>query len=106
MEPEAIDRLEFTSPLLLEGSWGWRPLADEAKSTMVLYFNRDATGYIEWSCDALDLYEDIGLRFDIDRNGRRTLVDYDGVMTLPDQVMDLLEKNGVDVTEMRKSLAD
>lgn len=103
---EKIDSLTFRSPITLEGLWGERNLASDAESVMDLYFYRDATGFIEWECEALDLVEHIGLVFELDRNGKRTLTDYDGVFSLPDQAMDLLEKNGVDCREMRKSLAD
>lgn len=101
-----IDTLEFTSPINLERSSGLTPIADAATSIMHLYLHTDATGRIEWAVDDLDLYEEIGLIFEIDPKGRRTLVDYDGVMTLPDQALDLLERNGIDVTEMRASLAN
>lgn len=104
-DAEKIATLTFESPLTMEGSWGSRMLADKAQSTMDLYFNKDDTGFIEWCCDELDLVEHIGLSFEFDRLGKRTLTDYDGVMTLPDQAMDLLEQHGVDCREMRTSLA-
>jgi hypothetical protein len=103
---ESIGKLEFESPINLEGSWRSRTLADKAKSKMELFFYKDNTGFIEWECEQLDLVENIGLTFELDRNGKRTLTDYDGVMTLPDQAMDLLERHNVDCAEMRKSLAD
>lgn len=99
-----IDRLEFVSPISMEGSWGARNIAKEAKSTMELFFDRDNTGWIEWEIYEHDLYQTIGLAFDIGVDGKRTLTDYDGVMTLPDQAMDLLERNGVDCAEMRKAM--
>jgi hypothetical protein len=104
---EKIDTLEFSSPINLEGSWGQRNLSECTKSVMELYFYTDAAqGFIEWEVPDLDLFEHIGLWFEIDRHGKRTLTDYDGVFSLPDQAMDLLEKHGVDCAEMRKSLAD
>lgn len=105
--PEKIDTLEFMSPINQEGSWGQRTLAENTRCVMDLYFYRDSLGgFIEWDIPDLDMGEEIGLGFEIDRNGKRTLTDYDGVFSLPDQAMDLLEKNGVDCAEMRKSLAD
>lgn len=101
-----IDTHTFYSPIGLEGSWGYRQIAKRAKNVMELFFNKDDTGYIEWEIPRLDMYENIGLTFEFDVAGKRTLVDYDGVMTLPDQAMDLLEKHGVDCSEMRKSLDD
>ena len=102
----AIDTLKFTSPINLEGSWGERNLSESAQSSMALFLNKDDTGWIEWECEELDLTESIGLRFEFDSKGKRSLVDYDGVFSLPDQAMDLLERNGIDVSEMRKNLAD
>jgi hypothetical protein len=105
-EAQSIGTLEFTSPINMEGTWGQRNLAEKAKSKMELFFYTDNTGYIEWDVSELDIYETIGLTFAIDPKGKRTLTDYDGVMTLPDQAMDLLEKHGVDCKEMRQSLED
>lgn len=103
---ELIDTHTFHSPINQEGSWGQRPLAKRAKSVMRLYYYKDQHAFIEWEVPALDLVEHIGLVFEFDRAGKRTLVDYDGVFTLPDQAMDLLEKHGVDCAQMRKSMAD
>lgn len=100
----AIGVMEFESPINLERSTGIQPVADKARSRMELFLNTDDTGYIEWSVDDLDMYEDIGLTFEIDAHGKRTLVEYDGVMTLPDQAMELCERHGIDVAEMRKSM--
>lgn len=102
---KAIDRIEFESPINLEGSWGERNLAETTKSTMDLYLHtKSLTGYIEWDIPDLEMTEGIGLVFEIDTKGKRTLVDYDGVFTIPDQAMDLLEKNGIDCAEMRKTM--
>src|SRR5262245_26635279 len=105
MSDKPIDVMEFKSPINLEGSWGQRNIAKRATSTMALYLNKDATGSIEWDVPSLDIVEHIGLTFEIDPKGKRTLTDYDGVMTLPDQAMDLLERNGIDCAEMRNSMA-
>ena len=106
MQPtKPIDRMEFHSPINMERSSGCTPVAKRAKSVMELYLNTDNTGYIEWEVPHYDLFESIGLTFEIDAKGKRTLADYDGVMTLPDQAMDLLERNGIDCAEMRRSLA-
>jgi hypothetical protein len=105
-EPVLIKKHEFESPINMEGSWGLRPIASKVNSVMELYFNRDNTGFIEWEVPDLDLYESIGLTFDIGPDGKRTLSDYDGVMTLPKQAMDLLEGVGIDCREMRGNLTD
>jgi len=110
MMEKSIDTFEFYSPINLEGSWGGRNLSERARSTMELWLhNKTLTGFIEWIVylsEDDEMVEGIGLTFEIDPKGKRSLTDYDGVMTLPDQAMDLLEKHGIDCAEMRKSLAD
>lgn len=89
-----------TSPINLEDSWGERTLSSGTGSIMRLYLNTDDTGYIEWEVPELDLYEDIGLTFEFDPKGKRTLVDYDGVMSMPKQALKLLTENGIDTGEI------
>ena len=105
MSDKAIDRLEFESPINLEGSWGQRNLAAKTKSTMGLYFNKDGSAYIEWDIPDLEITESIGCTFEFGPDDKRTLVDYDGVFSIPDEAMDLLERNGIDCAEMRKTMA-
>jgi hypothetical protein len=100
-----IDRIEFHSPIHMEGSWGHRTVAEQAKSSMILYLDSSNGGDIEWEIPDLEMVEYIGLTFEFDAKGRRTLVDYDGVMSIPEQALDLLEKHGVDVSEMRETMA-
>ena len=74
---------------------------------MELYgYSDDAgSGFIEWIVDEFDIVEQIGLVYGIGKDGKRFVEDYDGVFALPDQAMDLLEANGIDCAEMRKSMA-
>jgi hypothetical protein len=95
---ELIDSMTVTSPLFLEGSWGERDLG-EHESTLELFYEKDNTGFIEWDIPELDLFEHIGLWFDIDRDGKRSLSDYDGVMSLNDHAIAILRKNGVVVSK-------
>ena len=87
---------KFTAHLVEEGSWGARKLGKHS-STMDLYFRTDDTGFIEWDIPALYTCEEIGLVFELDAAGARTLCDYDGVMSLPVEAVDLLRANGVAV---------
>ncbi len=103
-DDKPVDHLFFESPLNMEGSWGEQELSKKTVSRMDLYLHTDNTGFIEWTNDEFDLCEGIGLTFEIGVKGGRTLVDYDGVFSLPDQAMDLLEKNGVNCDEMRRLL--
>ena len=93
---ELIDTVKVKSPLKLEGSWGERDLG-EHESTLELYYNKDDTGFIEWDIPSLDRFEYIGLWFEFDRDGKRSLSEYDGVMSLNDHAIAILRKNGVEV---------
>jgi len=105
-EDKPVDRLVFRSPINSEGSWGQRNLSRDTESSMELYLYKNGQGSIEWIVEELDLVEHIGCTFEFDAKGKRTLVDYDGVFSLPDQAMDLLERNGIDFAEMRETLKD
>ncbi len=104
-EPTKIDTLKFESPINKENSFRQWNLSPKTTSIMELWYYKDNTAFIEWIIEELDLVEGIGLTFEIDPKGKRTLVDYDGVFAIPDQAMDLLERNGVDCKEMRESMA-
>lgn len=64
---------------------------------MELHFENDNTGFIEWDIPSLERTEYIGLWFEIDQDGKRTLSDYDGVFALPSEAIELIRKNGVEV---------
>jgi hypothetical protein len=99
-----VGKSKFTSPIGASNSFSSWTISEKEKCTMELYFYKDNTGFIEWDIPNLGMTECIGLTFDIDVKGKRTLVDYDGIFAIPDQAMDLLEKHGVDCKEMRKSM--
>lgn len=97
-----IDSLEYTSQHHLEGSWGSSPLG-ECHAVMDFYVNGELEhadhGMIEWvissSNDGEDeIVEHIGLWF-----AAMELTDYDGVMSFPEEAIDLLERNGFTVGE-------
>ena len=85
-----IGKETFNCPLIMEGSWGEKDIGTH-ESTMELYFNDDATGFIEWDIEDVG-FEHIGLWFTIDQFGIRTLDEYDGVMCLSDKAIALLRK--------------
>lgn len=85
----------FTADLYYHGSWGSRD-AGRHQSTMTLTFTGDR-GDIDWDIPAIDDGAYIGLTFDIGPKGERTLIDYDGVMALPAEAVDLLREAGVTV---------
>jgi hypothetical protein len=92
-----IGKETFNCPLIMEGSWGERDIGTH-ESTMELYFNDDATGFIEWDIEDVG-FEHIGLWFSIDQFGIRSLKDYDGVMCLSDLAIALLRKHNVIVPD-------
>ena len=94
---ESIATKEIKAELYYEGSWGTRD-AGEHTSSMELFFNKDDTGSIEWDLPSLDDFYHIGLWFDFDRNGKRSLREYDGVMSISSHAIDLLRENGVEVS--------
>lgn len=71
----------------------------EYESTMSLYFRPDGGGFIEWDIPALEDGAEIGLWFEYSDNGTRTLVDYDGIFSLPREAVALLRAAGVIVPE-------
>ena len=70
----------------------------EHQATLTLYINdSDATrGSLELDIPGCNEYADIGLWFDDDK---KTLVDYDGVFSLPPQGIQLLRDQGFIVSE-------
>lgn len=85
----------FTTDLLSEGSWGSRDLGKH-ESTMDLYLE-ETRGFIEWDVPDLDTTEEIGLMFEF-RPGHEPqlqLYDYDGVFSLPDEAIELIESVGI-----------
>lgn len=93
MTTYSIGVMKFNCPLIMEGSWGERDIGTH-ESTMELFFNDDATGFIEWDIEDVG-FEHIGLWFNIDQFGIRSLKDYDGVMCLSDKAIELLRKYDV-----------
>jgi len=70
----------------------------EHMATLTLYVNDQDSrlGSLELDIPSINEYVDIGLWFDEDRT---TLVDYDGVFSLPPQGIQLLRDNGFIVSE-------
>jgi hypothetical protein len=93
---ESIGTKTIKSELFYEGSWGARDVG-EHESTMELFFETDDTGFIEWDLPSLEDFYHMGLWFDIDRNGKRSLRDYDGVMSISSHAIDFLREQGVEV---------
>lgn len=92
-----VAEVTFTSELISEGSWGSRGIGKH-ESTMTLYMG-PPQGCIEWDIPGLDETVEIGLAFEYDGKGALSLVDYDGVFSLPEEAVALLRKQGIVVGE-------
>lgn len=88
----------FESPINLEGSWGGYQLSPNAKSTMDLYEDDGTPIFIEWVVDLgeEEEVEHIGLELE-----GKNVVGYDGVMSIPDQAIQLLEEYGYNCEEVK-----
>ena len=92
-----LAHFEWTGPVRLEGSWGTRELAEATRLTLTIW----RTDSPDWLIAELDypdgeMTEQIGLYLSDDRT---ELVDYDGVMSLPPQLIPMLEGLGIKVGE-------
>lgn len=89
MTKEFKGRFTFFSPINKETSYGSTPLADNVESVMEINISKTGEGYVEWDIEALDENVGIGLTFE-----ENELTDYDGVFSLPEQLITFLEKEG------------
>jgi hypothetical protein len=82
-------KFEFFSPINLENSFTNKNLSRNTKSEMDITINEDGTGSVEWEVEELDMGEGIGLWFE-----GNELTDYDGVFSLPEQLINFLIEKG------------
>jgi hypothetical protein len=85
----------FKSPINKENSFGAWNLAEETESTISVNIPEDGRGCFTWDVPELDEYEEGELNFE-----GNTLVDYDGVFELPQQLIDYLNANGYNTDEI------
>jgi len=86
----------FSSPINLERSSGLKPISNSTKSIIEVEIKETGVGYADWYIPELDMSEEIGLWFD-----ENELIDYDGVMSFPDQLTDFLEKQGYNMNYVK-----
>jgi hypothetical protein len=95
---EQLGIVRFTATLLEEGSGEVRRIGEgKSDCTMTLYARHDGTsadGFIAWDVDAIQRHEIIFVWWNAQT---RELVDFDGVMVLPDEAVTLLEWSGISV---------
>ena len=88
----------FTTELITHGSWGSRDLGKH-ESTMDLLSDNNVRGFIAWEIPTIEKSEEINLWFE-KVNGVLNLIDYDGIMSLPKEAIELLRANGVVVDKI------
>ena len=85
--------LKFFSPINSENSFGQHNLSRNTKSLMTININPEGKGYVLWEIDELEIEEGIGLWFQ-----GNELQDYDGVFSLPSELIKYLSDQGYDMT--------
>lgn len=94
---KSIDKITFTSPINIDNGFTNIPQG-EHESTMELFGDEIGRYRIEWMIEALNTVEYIGVFcYDADK----VVSDYDGVFELPEQAIQLLEKNGFNCEEVK-----
>lgn len=97
----ANPKMDFpAAEMQLEGSWGVRSLGAHA-SSMEMFPSEDGSlshSMIEWDIPTLEETEHIGLQFSVEGD-KRTLIDYDGVFSLPKEAVTFMESLGIIVPD-------
>ena len=71
------------------------------KSTMQLYYYENDSYGIEWDIPSLEETIYIGIWVEKDT---KTVIDYDGVFSLSQEAIEMLEENGFNCDQVRKDL--
>lgn len=95
MTKEFKGEIKFRSPINKENSFGAWNLAKDTESVISVNIPADGRGCFQWEVEELDEYEEGELNFE-----GNTLIDYDGVFELPQQLLDFLEANGYNIDEI------
>lgn len=92
MTKEFTGKLVFNSPINKETSFGETNLSKNTTSEIEVVISSDGIGSFEWTVEELNEYEVGGLEFE-----DNTLIDYDGVFSLPKELINYLEEQGYDM---------
>lgn len=90
---KSLIKIEFEAECIAEGSWGSRDLG-KRKCSMELFDNENGRAEIEFI--AGDDCQHIGLTYDSEKN----ILDYDGVFSMPNEAIELLNKAGFNTKEI------
>lgn len=92
MTKEFTGKLVFNSPINKETSFGETNLSKNTTSEIEVVISSNGVGSFEWTVEELDEYKVGGLWFE-----ENTLTDYDGVFSLPKELINYLEGQGYDM---------
>lgn len=100
-----IDKITFKSPINVDNGYTNTPQG-EHESTMELYqhpgnYKQGLLIGIEWVVETLGWAEQIGIEWGFDNFGKKVVTGYDGVFELPEQAIQLLERNGFNCEEVK-----
>jgi len=101
---ESLDKITFKSPINIDNGYTNIPQGEhESSMELIQYEDRgQIIVVIEWVVMALDSVEHIGIEWDLNGDGKKIVTGYDGVFELPEQAIQLLEKNGFDCGEVKE----
>lgn len=86
--------------MISHGSWGHNELG-AYESTMDVYLDGGYPNFIEWDIPELEETEHIGLTYE---NGK--MIDYDGIMAMPQEAVELLRELGFDADYADDNLSE
>lgn len=90
---KSIKTIKFDAECYMEGTWGTRPLG-KLKCSMELFDAGKGNAMIEFI--AGDNVEHIGIVYD----EMKKVIDYDGVFSIPDEAIKLLESVGYNLEDV------
>lgn len=86
---EQIAKISFTAAIQVHTLYGGQHLGTY-DNTMILFKSKPTRSHIEWDVITQDLHTCIG----IDHDENLNVSDYDGIITMPKEAIELLQQNG------------
>lgn len=97
-----IDKITFTSPINIDNGYVNIPQGEHESTMELLEYNIgdciDPFIKIEWD-NPVDIVH-MNIEYHISNDNLKVVTGYDGVFELPEQVIELLERNGFDCKEV------
>jgi len=98
---EFIDKMVFSSPINIDNGYINIPQGEHVSIMELFYFkdnNSDPEVFIEWD-NPIDTIQ-MNIEYYISSDNLKVVTGYDGVFELPEQAIELLERNGFDCKEI------